>query len=303
MLQDFSDTLAFVRVVQHGGFTAAARVLEIPKSRLSRKVQDLEARLGVTLLKRSTRRLGLTEAGSLFYEQCAPLMASLLEAEQQMGTLGDHPRGLLTITAPFWLASGVLAPLLTEFLLAFPDIQLNLLLTHDPLDLVSSDVDLAFRLWTGDLPNSQLAARRLAGLPLRLYAGSAYLARRGAPDGPETLIDHATLAIHTPGAARPQTWWLTDDQVAAEFPIRPAAVATDPEVLSQMMLNGGGLLLATELQMRGAVSAGDAHPVLADWRGREAGLYAVMPPGRVQPPKVGALIAFLKPRLRLGSTS
>jgi DNA-binding transcriptional LysR family regulator len=166
---------------QHGSFTAAAKALDVPKTRVSRKVQELELRLGSLLLKRSTRRLGLTEAGRVYFERCAPVIGGLEDAEHAVAILSSRPQGTSTLTAPFWLASGVLAPLLAEFNHAYPDVQIKILATNEPMDLVSGDVDLALRLWIGDLPTSQLTVRRLGGLPMQVHASCAYLAHHVAP--------------------------------------------------------------------------------------------------------------------------
>ena len=205
MLMDFSDTFAFVRVVQHGSFSAAARALGVPKTRISRKVQELEARLGTTLLKRTTRRLGLTEAGRLYFARCEPLIGGLSDAEQAVAILGREPQGRLTLTAPSWLAQSVLAPLLTGFCATYRDVQVEVLATSEPLDLVTADVDLAFRLWMGPLPTSQLVARRLGRLAMQIYAGTSYLARHAPPARPEDLAAHPALAItghHRPSPNR-----------------------------------------------------------------------------------------------------
>jgi molybdenum-dependent DNA-binding transcriptional regulator ModE len=133
MLRDFSDTAAFVKVVEEGSFTAAARVLKTPKTRISRKVQELERRLGIRLLNRTTRSLKLTEAGAVYFEHCASLVKDLEDAENAVAELQRHPRGWLRITAPHWLANYALAPLLSEFRRFYPEIYPHMLLgTRSP---------------------------------------------------------------------------------------------------------------------------------------------------------------------------
>lgn len=297
MLKDWSDMAFFVRVVQEGGFTAAARTLGVPKARVSRKVQELEARLGTPLLKRTTRTLGLTEAGHAYFEQCARLVREMDELEQTVADLGARPRGWLRITATPWLAIDVLARILPAFRAQYPDIMLDVLTTHEPLDVVSLDVDIAFRLWMGDLPSSSLVARLLCVLPMQVHASTDYVRHHGRPARPEALIEYPALATHLRRPIDAEQWWLTDGKVAGTYPIRAVAVASDPGVLKAMMLADEGLLLATALQMRNEVAAGRATVVLPKWRGRELGLYAVMPAGRV-PPKVRALVDFIVPRLK-----
>ncbi|MGV6876293.1 LysR family transcriptional regulator [Pseudochelatococcus sp. B33] len=299
---DWSAMIAFVRVVQEGGFTAAARVLGVPKARISRKVRELEERLGTPLLKRTTRRLGLTEAGHIYLAYCEKLIRDMADAEEAVASLGARPRGWLRVTAASWLATDVLAPMFPAFRAEYPDIMMDVMATHEPLDMVSLDVDLAFRLWIGDLPSSDLVARLLCKLPMHIYASAEYARRHDMPTRPEELIDHPALVTHVRRPLDVEQWWLTDGQVAGSYPIRAVAVASDPGVLKAMMLAGEGLLLATEIQMRTEVAAGRATSVMPAWRGHEPGLYAVMPAARAHPPKVRALVDFMAPRLKRAAT-
>jgi DNA-binding transcriptional LysR family regulator len=134
---------------------------------------------------------------------------------------------------------------------------------------------------------------------MRIYGSTAYLALHAAPEGPDKLKAYSTLAITGHGRSDADRWRLSDGHYAADYPIRATAIADDPEVLRHMMLAGGGLLLATDLQMRSTVSAGEARIVLPGWHGVGPDLYAVMPAGRNQPPKVRALLDYLVPRLDL----
>jgi DNA-binding transcriptional LysR family regulator len=184
MLRDFSDTVAFVKVVQEGSFTAAARVLKVPKTRISRKVQELEQRLQAQLLNRTTRSLKLTEAGAAYFQRCETIVKDLEDAENAVAELQDHPRGWLRITAPFWLGTRVLAPMLSEFRRFYPEVHPQLLLGNDVVDLLAKEIDLALRLWVGPLPDSTLAARRIGSLPMGVYAAPTYLDRAGTPAAP-----------------------------------------------------------------------------------------------------------------------
>src|SRR5262245_41511324 len=134
MSRDLNDTLMFVKVVERGSFTAAAQALGLPKATLSRKVRDLEQRLGARLLKRTTRRLGLTEAGALYYEHCAQVARELDAAELAVSQLHGAPRGWLRFTAPFSLGSDAIAPLLPEFMALYPDVRVDMQLSNERLD-------------------------------------------------------------------------------------------------------------------------------------------------------------------------
>ena len=301
MLRDFSDTVAFVKVVQEGSFTAAARVLKIPKTRISRKVQELERRLDVQLLNRTTRSLKLTTAGQVYFQHCETLVKDLEDAENAVAELQQHPRGWLRITAPHWLTTRVLAPVLIEFRRFYPEVYPQLIVSHEVIDLVAKEIDIAFRLIETTMPDSSLSARRLGGLPMGVYAAPSYLERAGVPRDPSELADHACLLTQFYFDRPRSAWPLTRDGVTTQHPVRPVVVASDPEGLYGFLLAGEGLHLTSEMRVKTDVAAGRLVRVLPEWNGPEPSLYAVRPGGRVQPPKVKAFLDFLTPRLDLTS--
>ena len=163
MTRDLNDTLIFVKVVEHGSFISAARALRLPKTTVSRKVQDLETRLGAQLLHRTTRKLGLTEAGNVYFEHSQRIARELDEAESAVGQLQGGPRGWLRITAPYSIGITWIAPLLGEFHARHPEVRVEMVLTNESLDLIDKEIDVALRI--GNLPDSNLVARRLGGVP------------------------------------------------------------------------------------------------------------------------------------------
>jgi DNA-binding transcriptional LysR family regulator len=299
MLRNFSDTVAFVKVVQEGSFTGAARVLKTPKTRISRKVQELEARLGSQLLNRTTRSLKLTEAGAIYFQHCEALVKNLEDAENAVAELHRHPRGWIRIAAPHWLGTRVLAPILVEFRRFYPEVYPQLLLGHAVVDLVTDDIDIAFRLQEGDLPDSTLAARKLGTLPMGIYAAPNYLERAGVPRHPAELASHACLVTQFYFSRPVVGWPLSRGNDRALFPIRPVTVASDPEGLHGFLLAGEGLLLANHIRMQAEVTEGRLVRVLPEWEGPAPTLYAIRPGGRLGPPKVKALLDFLLPRIDL----
>ncbi|KXF75619.1 transcriptional regulator [Paramesorhizobium deserti] len=299
MLRDFSDTIAFVKVVQEGSFTAAARALKTPKARISRKVQELERRLGAQLLNRTTRSLRLTEAGSIYFEHCRKLVKDIEDAENAVGELQQHPRGWLKITAPHWLGTRALVPILSEFREIHPDVFPQLFLGHEVTDIIARDIDVAFRVWDGPLPDSSLTARRLGSLRMGIYAAPSYIERWGKPEHPSELENHACLVTQIYFDRPVHAWPLIREGSRSEFPIRPVAVAGDPEGLHGFLLAGDGLQLSNHVLVRADVAAGRLVRVLPEWSGPEFGLYALRAGGRVQPPKLKAFMDFLLPRLDL----
>lgn len=297
MLRDMSDTLAFVEVVERGSFTAAAESLRTSKARISKKVQDLEQRLGVKLLHRTTRNIRLTEAGSVYFERCRDLVRLIGDAESAVEQVHGRPSGWLRVTAPHWLVTKALAPLMVGFREAYPDVKLQLLLDHDVKNIVHEDIDVACRLWNGPMPDSNLVARRLADIQTGLYASRQYLQQHGVPEHPSQLKDHACLVTQL-FYGRPQhSWPLTRQSEVMDFPINPAVVATDPEALFEFLIRGQGIQLTNPHLVRSATEAGDVVRILPEWSGPSATLYAVRAGGRVQPLKVRSFIDYLSGNL------
>ena len=145
MARDLNDTLIFVKVVELGSFIAAARSLRLPKTTVSRKVQELETRLGAQLLHRTTRKLGLTEAGNIYFDHCQRIARELDEAESAVGQLQGGPRGWLRFTAPYSAGVIWIAPLLGEFRARYPEVRVEMILTNETLDLIDKEIDVALR--------------------------------------------------------------------------------------------------------------------------------------------------------------
>ncbi|WP_042442628.1 LysR family transcriptional regulator [Azospirillum sp. B510] len=300
-MQDLNDTIAFVKVVEEGSFTKAAQRLRLPKTTLSRKVRDLERRLGIRLLHRTTRRIGLTEAGTVYFEHCRRIAGELEQAESAVAQLRDSPRGWLRITTPPSFGMKVIAPLLPEFRARYPDVRIDLVLSHENLDLVAREIDLAIRM--GALQDSTMAARKLGVLRRHVYAAPSYCSTYGMPGHPDELVRHLTLANMT--ARRPSGfgWRLfrTDGglEEMVDAAIDPVMAADDPEMLIPTLLAGGGLALATDFAMRSYRADGQVERVLDGWKGSDVDLHAVFPGGRIQPPKLRSFLDFLAGRIEL----
>ena len=295
MARDLNDTLIFVKVIEHGSFISAARALRLPKTTVSRKVQDLEARLGAQLLHRTTRKLGLTEAGNIYFEHCQRIARELDEAESAVGQLQGGPRGWLRITAPYSMGIERIAPLLGEFHARHPEVRVEMLLTNEPLDLIDKEIDLALRV--GVLPDSNLVAHRLAVLRTQVYASPQYIERYGEPLHPEDLQHHRALAMQKSRRNGSFYWPLDDGTGMVEYRIDPAFVANDPAGLRGALLCGEGLMLASDVMVKAYAERGYLRRVLAGWTGPEYELNALFPRGRVQSPKVRAFVDFLVERL------
>lgn len=297
MPHDLNDTLVFVKVVEQGSFIAAAKALGVPKTTVSRRIQQLEERVGARLLKRTTRRLGLTEAGAVYYDHGRRAALELDAANAAVHQLHGAPRGWLRVTLPYSFAIDVITPMLPDFFARYPEVRVELLMSDTRLDLVGSDIDLALRI--GALDDSSLSARRLCRYRSHVYASPAYLARHGEPLSPEDLRHHRALAMPTHRHGNRYAWALHDGGSPREFAVDPIFVGNDPASLRAPLLAGVGLALVPDgfvdtLQ----ASGGELHRVLDPWQAAERELHVVFPPGRTPPPKVRAFVDFLVERLR-----
>lgn len=294
MTRDLNDTLIFVKVAEHGSFISAARALRLPKTTVSRKVQDLETRLGAQLLHRTTRKLGLTEAGNIYFEHCQRIARDLDEAESAISQLQGGPRGWLRFTAPYSVGITWIAPLLGEFHARHPEVRVEMLLTNEPLDIIDKEIDVALRV--GNLPDSSLVARRLAVFRTQVYASPSYLARYGEPLHPDDLQHHRTLGFPKFRRNGDYVWPLSDGERSAEYRIDPILVANDPGALKGALLCGEGLMLASDVTIKAYAEQGYVQRVLAGWTGPEMDFNAVFPRGQASP-KVRAFVDFLVEQL------
>ena len=264
MSRDLNDTLVFVKVVETGSFISAAKALRLPKTTVSRKVLDLETRLGAQLLHRTTRKLGLTEAGSVYFEHCQRIARELDEAESAVGQLQSGPRGWLRITAPYSFAISRITPLFGEFQARYPEVRVEMVLNNDVIDMIEKEIDVALRV--GNLPDSNLAARRLAVLRTQVYASQRYLEEHGEPLHPDDLQHHSTLAMQKQrrngfGFA----WPLHDGTQSTDYRIDPVFVANDPAGLRGALLGGEGLMLGNDIMMKPYTANGYVRRVLPAW--------------------------------------
>jgi LysR family transcriptional regulator, regulator for bpeEF and oprC len=294
-MRDLNDAVVFVKVVEQGSFTAAARLLRLPKSTVSRRVQLLEARLGVQLLQRTTRSLGLTEAGKVYFEHCREISRELEEAKNAVAELHGTPRGWLRLAAAPTVASAWVAPLLGQFSQRYPEIQVELLISGEPPDMIGSGLDLA--LYAGALPDSNLALLKLASFDIHAYASPDYLLRYGEPSHPDELEAHRVLALTGHRQGGEYQWTMHRGRDSGVFPIRPLLVCSDASLLQATLLAGEGIALACGFSMNPHLATGAVRKILPGWRGPRIDLHAVFPRHRAMAPKVRVFIDFLADRL------
>ena len=289
----FQGITAFVAVARAGGFSAAARELGDPLANVSRRVSSLEAALNVRLFHRSTRRVELTEQGRIFYAACRRLLDDLRDAEESISGEYRTPRGELTVTAPVGFGQQHLQPICLEFLRAYPDINLRLLLVDRVINLLEEHIDVALRI--SELPDSSLVARPLGHIRMVVCASPGYLAARGVPRHPAELHESDCIAWSALGAAN--SWWFREDELDRQFPVRVRFATTLAESAVAAAESSLGFAQVTSYQAGRALAAGRLQRVLADFECRPTPVSLLYSSSRLVPLKLRAFLDFTAPRL------
>ena len=302
-MNSFNEINIFKAIVERGSFVAASKLLDIPKATVSRKIDELETRLGVRLLQRTTRKMHLTEAGQAYYEHCERILAEIEDAERAVGQLSSTPRGNLRITAAFSVGAQFLGRLLPEFARRYPEVRVTLLLSNSVVDLVEDNFDLALRV--GNLADSSYASRPLGQLRSRLYASPAYLEEMGLPQSPNDLARHRSIALVPRDERGTRFGWRLEEAAQArkkpfalDAAIEPLMVCNDPEPAIQAAIGGEGITFVPGLFVAEALRGGQLVRVLPQWQGLESPLSAVYPSRRGLSPKVRVFIDFLGEHLK-----
>jgi len=287
-----NDMVAFVRAVERGGFSAAARDLGLTPSAVSKLVTRLEDRLGVRLLNRTTRRLALTAEGEVFFHRSQRILADIVEAEEEVGRSRAQPRGLLKVNVGTAFGMHQLVPALPDFLARHPDIQVELTITDRVVDLIEEGADLGIRL--GTLPDSSLVARRITDVERVICAAPAYLKRHGIPRKPADLRGHNCLNM----ANAPLRRWPFEGRDGVEaVEVSGNLSATSADALLGLALRGLGVIRLSDVIVGEAIREGRLVRLLDDVHHREAvPLHAVYPQGRHRSTRLSAMVDFLVER-------
>lgn len=286
---DLNDIVVFTKVVETKSFTGAAEQLGLPKSTVSRKLAQLEERLGVRLVQRTTRKLALTDIGLAYYERCSRIVADVASAEQLVTDMQSTPRGRLRITAPVDLSMRYLGSIIADFIGTHSDINVELEATDRIVDLIEEGFDLAVRF--GPLPESTLIARRLCTISGVMCASPDYLARRGTPKTIEELDEHDRV-LFTP-SPRTQSWTLTHGDQVFEFG-RPARFASNNVgAVHEAVAAGGGIALLTDFIVANDCARNSLVYVLPEWTGRAIDVNAVYPARQNLPPRLSLFLDHL----------
>lgn len=297
-MQDLNDMLYFAEVAERGGFAAAGRALGMPKSRLSRRVAELESRLGVRLLQRTTRKLSLTEVGEIYLRHCSVLRDEAVAAGDAVAQMQSEPRGTVRISCPVTLAQSTLGYLVPRYLALHPQVKIDMRVTNRAVDLVEEGIDIALRVRV-DLDNSGSLIIKHLGATTSLLLGSPdQLLRQGKPVGVADLARLDTLAMAATSDGKSNWVLVGPDHEEVVFHHQPRYVADDLQTLKLAMLAGTGVGFLPKDLASAELQAGLLVPVLPGWTLRSGRVHAVFPSRRGQVPSVRSFLDFMGEHMR-----
>ncbi len=288
-MDTFTRMEAFVQVVDAGGFSAAARRLSKSKALISKYVRDLEDELGVRLLNRTTRQLSMTEVGAAYHREATEILQRLDELADAVRDNHREPRGLLRVSAPRSFGDTVLGKAIMEFMIAEPEISLDLRLDDRVVDLVEEGFDVAVRLT--ELTDSSLIARRLSSFRIVTVASPDCIAKHGTPSDPHELA-HLPTIVDTNLRTR-ATWNFASNGERVTVTVKPRIEVNSPQVVLDAAIAGQGFTRLPLFICRDALRQGLLTPLLSDYNNPPVGMYAVYPHRRHLSGKVRAFVDFL----------
>ena len=295
-MDDLNDIFYFVKVVENHGFTQAGRALNMPKSKLSRRIAELEARYGVRLLNRSTRHFSMTETGREFYERCIAVLVEADAAREVMERRLSEPQGIVRMSCPTTLLEYRIGALVADFLMLYPKVQIHLDATNRRVDVLGEGLDLALRVRFPPLEDSGLVMRVLSGSPQRLVAAPALMKRHEHVLHPADLSGMPSLDW---GPHRDHAWALVGpDAAQARVPHSPRYITDDMTELRQAALKGVGVVQLPYMVVETELERGGLVDVLPQWKPKGGVVHAVFPSRRGLLPAVRLLIDYIATHIR-----
>ncbi len=290
---DTDSLSAFVAVAELSSFTAAASRLRMSPSAVSQIIRTLEQRLGVALLSRTTRSVRLTEAGARYLERIASPLRELYAAAEDLGNDADRPSGLLRLNVARAAYMTVMKPILSDFLAAYPEIEIEMMIENNLGDIIARGFDAGIRFT--DLVNEDMVAVPVGpALSAHVIASPDYLRRHGAPDHPHQLLDHACIAFPHEISGQMSHWMFRKDSEQFELPIRARLVVNDSTAMAQAVLDGVGVGYMANGFIDGFMEEGRMVRLLANWSPPVPGFALFYPSRQRAPRKLRALIDFLR---------
>ncbi|MGF1735930.1 LysR substrate-binding domain-containing protein [Photobacterium satsumensis] len=268
---DLNEVNVFIKVVEAGSFVGAGKLLGMPSTTVSRKVQQLEESLGVRLLHRSTRKLSLTDQGRLYFQQCQQHLIGIEEANIVVTQLQKEPKGTLRITSPLDFASLYAQPWINEFLVKFPEINIELKVTDHQLDLIDDRIDIAFR--SGVLKDSNLVARRLIAKHSVCCASPTYLAEHGVPTNPQELVNHQCILWGD--SLQNHSWQFTEGGEKIDIPVNGRYATDTNHLLLEAAVAGLGIARVPLPLVEPYLEANSLRLVLTDYESPAGNMYII----------------------------
>ncbi|SOC81669.1 transcriptional regulator, LysR family [Ensifer adhaerens] len=289
------EMMVFVRVVEAGSFSEAARLMLMTPSTVSKLIARLESRLGVRLIERSTRRLALTEEGQFYYERSQALLSQLDETEQQIAQGGAEAEGVVRITSSVSFGTTAVEPILPAFFEAYPNVIVDLSLSDEVVDLYLDRTDIAIRV--GKLPDSNLMARKIGETRRCIVASPAYLKRHGTPMTPEELVHHNCLGFNFRRAM--PVWPMREGGRIVERMLSGSLLVNNGDTLRRMAIAGVGIIRLADYHLRGPIERGELVELLADSDiGVVDEVHALYRNSQFLPARVRAFLDFAVPRMQ-----
>jgi DNA-binding transcriptional LysR family regulator len=291
-MQDLNDLYYFVQVVDHGGFAAAGRALGIPKSKLSRRILDLEARLGVRLLQRSTRKLAVTELGQEYYRHCVAMLVEAGAAQEAIERSRSAPQGLIRVSAPPALVCFEVGPMIARYMAANPRVAVELDSTSRRVDIIGEGIDVALRVRFPPLEQSDLVMRVLGDSPQRMVASPELVKGRPLPLVPADL---GTLPSLDLGPRTPRHFWDLNgaDGASVRVEHKPRLVTDDMAQLLHAAIAGVGVVKLPSMVADPHIASGELVNLTTDWLPRSGVVHAVFPSRRGLLPSVRTFLDHL----------
>ncbi|MCM2339722.1 LysR family transcriptional regulator [Rhodoferax sp.] len=288
-MDKFLEMKTFAAVVDCGSFVQAADALDMSKPAVSRHVAELEQRLGVRLLQRTTRKLSLTEEGRLFYGRCKTVLADVEVAEDEITAKSIAVKGLIKVNVPVSFGLLELAPLWPDFMAKYPDVELDITLADRIVDLVEEGYDLAVRI--ARLPNSSLVSRKLASTRMVLCASPGYLKKHGTPKHPSELAEHTVLSYSL--LATGDQWDFEGPEGKVSVTVKPVMRTNSGDTCIAAARKSKGVILQPSFMVSADLRSGALVELMPQYRSIEFGIFAVYPTRQHVSPKVRAMIDFL----------